>query len=58
MLSFMALWIYTTEHSIAQDCYNFIKTPFKVFVIFPKLYVRGSARELDENESHYRPPMP
>jgi len=33
-----------------------MKTPFNVFAIFPKLYVKGSARELNENESHYRPP--
>lgn len=33
-----------------------MKTPFKVFEIFPKLYVKGCAAALNENESHYRPP--
>lgn len=32
-----------------------MKTPFNIFAIFPKLYVKGSAAALDENESHYRP---
>jgi hypothetical protein len=39
------------------ECQEIFLSTLSAFENFTKLYVRGSAAALNENESHYRPPI-